>query len=104
SLTLRDEGRVGDEDHGALLDRRRDPVRGRFRALLPRLHFLPPLKLPRRALVVGLARSGEAAALALTRRGVEVLGADRDPGIDAGRLAEAGVEVHVGTEEDRLLE
>jgi len=35
---------------------------------------------------------------------VEVVGADRDPGIDAGRLAEAGVEVHVGTEEDRLLE
>ena len=35
---------------------------------------------------------------------MEVVGADRDPGIDAGRLAEAGVEVHAGTEEDRLLE
>ena len=35
---------------------------------------------------------------------MEVLGADRDPGIDAGRLAEAGVEVHAGTEEERLLE
>jgi UDP-N-acetylmuramoylalanine--D-glutamate ligase len=35
---------------------------------------------------------------------VEVLGADRDAGIDAGRLAEAGVEVHAGTEEERLLE
>jgi UDP-N-acetylmuramoylalanine--D-glutamate ligase len=53
---------------------------------------------------VGLARSGEAAALALARRGVEVVGADRDAGIDAGRLVEAGVEVHAGTEEDRLLE
>ncbi|MFY9577933.1 MAG: UDP-N-acetylmuramoyl-L-alanine--D-glutamate ligase [Gaiellaceae bacterium] len=79
-------------------------MRGRLRALLPRLHVLPPLKLPRRALVVGLARSGEAAALALARRGVEVLGADRDAGIAAGRLAEAGVEVHAGTEEERLLE
>jgi len=53
---------------------------------------------------VGLARSGEAAALALARRGVEVVGADRDAGIDAGRLVEAGVEVHAGTEEDRLVE
>src|SRR5205807_6904152 len=34
---LRDEGVVRDEDHGALLDRRRDPVRRRLRALLPLL-------------------------------------------------------------------
>ena len=34
---LRDEGVVRDEDHGALLDRRGDPLRGRFRALLPLL-------------------------------------------------------------------
>jgi UDP-N-acetylmuramoylalanine--D-glutamate ligase len=33
-----------------------------------------------------------------------VLAADRDPGIDAGRLAEAGVEVHAGSEEERLLD
>ena len=62
------------------------------------------MRLPRRALVVGLARSGQAAALALARRGVPTVGVDRSSEIDAGRLAEAGVEVHLGTEEDRLLE
>jgi UDP-N-acetylmuramoylalanine--D-glutamate ligase len=62
------------------------------------------MRLPRRALVVGLARSGEAAALALARRGVPTVGADRDPELDTGRLAEAGVEVHPGTEEERLLD
>ncbi|HEY6068571.1 MAG TPA: UDP-N-acetylmuramoyl-L-alanine--D-glutamate ligase [Gaiellaceae bacterium] len=61
------------------------------------------MKLPGRALVVGLARSGEAAALALTRRGVAVVGVDRDPGLAVERLVSAGVEVHLGTEEDRLL-
>jgi UDP-N-acetylmuramoylalanine--D-glutamate ligase len=62
------------------------------------------VRLPRRALVVGLARSGQAAALALARRGVPTIGVDRSNEIDAGRLAEAGVEVHLGTEEDQLLE
>jgi len=62
------------------------------------------MRLPRRALVVGLARSGEAAALALARRGVPTVGVDRDPELDSGRLAEAGVEVHPGTEEERLLD
>jgi UDP-N-acetylmuramoylalanine--D-glutamate ligase len=62
------------------------------------------MKLPRRALVVGLARSGEAAALALARRGVEVIAADRATDFDAGRLVEAGVEVHAGSEEERLLD
>ncbi len=62
------------------------------------------MKLPRRALVVGLARSGQAAALALARRGVPTLAADRAADLDVGRLAEAGVEVHLGTEEERLLE
>jgi UDP-N-acetylmuramoylalanine--D-glutamate ligase len=62
--------------------------------------------LPRRALVIGLARSGRAAALALSRRGVETLAADRsaEPGADAGRLADAGVELHLGTEDESLLE
>jgi UDP-N-acetylmuramoylalanine--D-glutamate ligase len=55
-------------------------------------------------IVVGLARSGQAAALALARRGVPTVGVDRSTGIEVGRLAEAGVEVHLGTEEDRLLE
>jgi UDP-N-acetylmuramoylalanine--D-glutamate ligase len=62
------------------------------------------VNVPRRVLVAGLARSGQAAALALAQRGVAVVAADREAGIDAGRLAEAGVEVHLGSEEDRLLD
>jgi UDP-N-acetylmuramoylalanine--D-glutamate ligase len=62
------------------------------------------VRLPRRALVLGLARSGQAAALALARHGVPTLAVDRSDVLDAGRLAAAGVEVHLGTEEDRLLE
>jgi UDP-N-acetylmuramoylalanine--D-glutamate ligase len=63
-----------------------------------------PSWLPRRALVVGLARSGHAAALALARRGVHVVAADRaaDPRGAEG-LAAAGVEIHLGTEEESLL-
>ncbi|MBA2359753.1 MAG: UDP-N-acetylmuramoyl-L-alanine--D-glutamate ligase [Actinobacteria bacterium] len=56
------------------------------------------------ALVLGLARSGRAAALALARRGERVIGVDRSPDAEVGRLAEAGVEVHLGTEEALLLE
>ncbi len=56
------------------------------------------------ALVVGLARSGRAAALALARRGDRVVAVDRAADADAGRLAEAGVEIHLGTEETSLLE
>jgi UDP-N-acetylmuramoylalanine--D-glutamate ligase len=62
------------------------------------------VKLPRRALVLGLARSGQAAALALAHRGVPTVGVDRATGLDAGRLAEAGVEIHLGTEEEGLLD
>jgi UDP-N-acetylmuramoylalanine--D-glutamate ligase len=62
------------------------------------------LRLPRRALVVGLARSGEAAALALARRHVPTVGVDASPQVETGRLAEAGVEVHFGTEEEALLD
>jgi UDP-N-acetylmuramoylalanine-D-glutamate ligase len=39
-------------------------------------------ELPRKALVLGLARSGKAAAAALERRGVEVVLADRELGND----------------------
>jgi UDP-N-acetylmuramoylalanine--D-glutamate ligase len=60
--------------------------------------------LARKALVLGLARSGEAAALALARRGVEVVGVDRDPDLDAGRLRAAGVEVVLGADDPALLE
>ncbi|MBV8259300.1 MAG: UDP-N-acetylmuramoyl-L-alanine--D-glutamate ligase [Actinobacteria bacterium] len=54
--------------------------------------------------MVGLARSGRAAALALARRGVAVVAADRSPDADAGRLVDAGVEVRLGTEDVSLLE
>jgi UDP-N-acetylmuramoylalanine--D-glutamate ligase len=57
-----------------------------------------------RALVLGLARSGQAAALALARRGEHVLAVDRSADVDVGRLPAAGVEVRLGTEEDSLLE
>jgi UDP-N-acetylmuramoylalanine--D-glutamate ligase len=62
------------------------------------------VKLPRRALVLGLARSGQAAALALARRDVPTVGVDRAAELDTGRLAEAGVEIHLGTEEEGLLD
>jgi UDP-N-acetylmuramoylalanine--D-glutamate ligase len=58
----------------------------------------------RNVLVVGLARSGEAAALALARRGVSVVGVDRDPSLEAGRLRAAGVEVVLGAEDPALLD
>ncbi len=62
------------------------------------------MRLPSRVLVVGLARSGVAASLALARRGVDVLAADRDASLDVGRLVEEGVEVHLGIEEEGLLQ
>ena len=54
--------------------------------------------------MLGLARSGEAAALALARRSVRVVGVDRNEGLDAGRLREAGVEVVLGAEDPALLD
>ena len=62
------------------------------------------MNLPERALVLGLARSGQAAALALARRGVAVVAVDRSVAAERGRLDTAGVEVHLGTEEDDLLD
>ena len=56
-----------------------------------------------RALVVGLARSGRAAAEALAAHGAAVVGYDRDETLDTGRLRELGVEVHLGREEETLL-
>jgi UDP-N-acetylmuramoylalanine--D-glutamate ligase len=58
----------------------------------------------KRVLVVGLARSGKAAAETLVAQGATVVGYDRDEALDAGRLAELGVEVHLGTEEETLLQ
>jgi UDP-N-acetylmuramoylalanine--D-glutamate ligase len=63
-----------------------------------------PAWLPRRALVLGLARSGHAAALALARRGVSVVAADRSADVEGSRLSAAGVEVRAGSEEESLLE
>ena len=60
----------------------------------------------RRVLVLGLARSGEAAGLALRARDIEVVGYDRNPEIDAervGRLGAAGVEIQLGEEDATLL-
>jgi UDP-N-acetylmuramoylalanine--D-glutamate ligase len=56
------------------------------------------------AIVLGLARSGQAAALALARRGERVVGVDRSKEVDAGRLEAAGVEVRLGSEDASLLE
>ncbi len=58
----------------------------------------------RRVLVVGLARSGKAAAQALVEHGAVVAGFDRNESLDAGRLGELGVELHVGREEETLLQ
>jgi UDP-N-acetylmuramoylalanine--D-glutamate ligase len=60
--------------------------------------------LPERALVVGLGWTGRAAALALARLGSAVTAADRSAAVDPGRLAELGVEVRLGSEEESLLE
>jgi UDP-N-acetylmuramoylalanine--D-glutamate ligase len=57
-------------------------------------------------LVLGLARSGEATALALRARGEEVIGADSGSGerlaAVAERLSSAGVEVHLDASGDAL--
>ena len=62
----------------------------------------------RRVLVVGLARSGKAAAEALLREGAGVVAYDRDESLEAdaelGRLRGLGVELHLGDEEDTLLQ
>ncbi len=65
----------------------------------------PPLP-PGPYLVIGLARSGVAAALALRELGHEVIGVDSGSAQDerlraaAGRLSEAGVEVHLDASGD----
>jgi UDP-N-acetylmuramoylalanine--D-glutamate ligase len=52
-------------------------------------------ELPQRVLVLGLARSGKAAAVALERRGVEVVAADRSLGNDGDVSLLDGVELMV---------
>jgi UDP-N-acetylmuramoylalanine--D-glutamate ligase len=55
-------------------------------------------------LVVGLARSGQAAARLLAERGERVRGVDSGAPKDAGRLSEVGVEVLLDTDGLALLE
>ena len=57
----------------------------------------------RRVLVIGLARSGTAAAEALAVRHAHVVGYDRAESLELGRLRALGVEVHLGREEETLL-
>jgi UDP-N-acetylmuramoylalanine--D-glutamate ligase len=61
-------------------------------------------ELPSRVLVLGLARSGRAAALALARRGIKVVAVDRSTEIDVSELVKAGIELRLGFESERLLE
>ena len=58
----------------------------------------------RRVLVVGLARAGTAASQALLHAGATVVGFDSNEMLDAGRLRAEGVEVHLGREEETLLQ
>ena len=61
-----------------------------------------------RVLVVGLARSGKAAAETLLEHGATVVAYDRDADLEGdpelGRLRGLGVELHFGDEEDTLLQ
>ncbi|HXF00837.1 MAG TPA: UDP-N-acetylmuramoyl-L-alanine--D-glutamate ligase [Solirubrobacterales bacterium] len=54
-------------------------------------------------LVVGLARSGEAATRMLSARGEEVAGCDTGFPEEGARLADAGLDVHLGTDGVELL-
>ena len=58
----------------------------------------------KRVLVVGLARAGLGAVHALGHAGARVVGFDRDESLDVGRLRAGGVEVHLGSEEETLLQ
>lgn len=55
-------------------------------------------------LVVGLARSGAAAALALRARGYDVIGVDSGSSAEVGRLHDAGVEVHLDVTGEAFLD
>jgi UDP-N-acetylmuramoylalanine--D-glutamate ligase len=64
----------------------------------------PPDLAGRRVLVVGLARSGLAASEALVAQGADVVACDIREDVDVGRLRELGVEVHLGRQEETLLQ
>ena len=97
---LRADGLVGDEDHPAVLDHRLG-LRGHRVHDLPAVDWVravPPLP-PGPYLVVGLARSGIAAARALRARGEDVVA------VDSGRPeADLGPDVTVHLATDGLAE
>src|SRR5215208_6245737 len=66
-------------------------------------HPRPPLP-PGPYLVVGLARSGAAAARALAQRGERVIAADAGRPTEAEGLAAAGVEIHLESDGTQALE
>src|SRR4029078_10429216 len=79
---LRDEGVVGDEDHGALLDRHRDPLRRRVRAPLPLL--LPPAMSGWADRLIASGRA-DGAMVAQAERGLEAAALRAgDPVLDVG--------------------
>ena len=55
-------------------------------------------------LVLGLARSGTAASELLIAQGASVVAFDWNEAVEVGRLLELGVEVHLGAEEETLLQ
>ena len=96
---LRDDGLVGDQDHPALLDRRGHLLGDRIHAVpaVDRMSARPALP-PGPYLVVGLRRSGLAAARMLAPHG-EVIG------VDSGDVEPPeGFEAHVGADGVDLLD
>jgi UDP-N-acetylmuramoylalanine--D-glutamate ligase len=77
------------------LDRGGDLLRDRLHDLPPEHRVRRPAPPPGPYLVVGLARSGQAAALALRARGERVIGFDRGRPRGLERLADAGVELRL---------
>jgi UDP-N-acetylmuramoylalanine--D-glutamate ligase len=70
---------------------------------VPASKHRPPIP-PGPYLVIGLARSGQAAARLLARRGEEVIGADAASPEGAEGLARAGVEIHLDGDGTSLLD
>ena len=58
----------------------------------------------KRVLVVGLGRSGNAAGEVLVAQGASVVAFDWNEAVEVGRLVELGVEVHLGAEEEMVLQ
>jgi len=65
---------------------------------------MPSSKLPSKALVLGLGKSGRAAAQLLRHRGVEVLAVDENPALEVEALQALGVRVRLGPLPPRFWE